>query len=138
MSGGTFIGLNARVLSAVGCLLLPTGDGHAQSFNVTGTSGYLSEWQLSGQIAASPERGGRSLTGVVVMKHTGLCSQDGPVEKTAEFRARIVGSRPSSRIDGVVVLDGAVCTFGGPLPGRFSGAMDCPAAKGIPVTFTIE
>jgi hypothetical protein len=138
MSGERFIGVNTSVLSMVACLLLPSTYGHAQSVNLTGTSGYLSEWQLSGEIAATPERGGRLLTGNIVMKHTGLCSQDGPVEKVVEFRARIVGSRPSSRIDGVVVLDGATCTFGGPLPGRFTGAMDCPAAKSVPVTFALQ
>jgi hypothetical protein len=115
--------------------LLSLGSVNAQSFNVKGTSGYLSEWELSGQIAATPDR---SLAGLVMMKHTGLCSQDGPLEKIAEFRARIVGTRPSARIDGVVVLNGAVCTFGGPIPGRFNGSMDCPDAKGVPVTFTIQ
>ena len=110
----------------------------AQSFNVRGTSGYLSEWELSGRIEATPDRQGGSLTGAVVMKHTGLCSQDGPVEKTVTFRAKILRTRASARIDGIVVLNEASCTFGGPFAGGFNGAMDCPDAKGVPVTFILE
>lgn len=110
----------------------------AQSLNVEGTSGYLSEWKLSGQVAATSEGHGRSLAGVVTMTHTGVCSQDGPIEKTAKFSAKFSGARPSARIDGVVVLNDAVCTFAGPFAGRFNGAMDCPDAKGVPVTFTLQ
>ncbi|MDB5657015.1 MAG: hypothetical protein JWQ94_4628 [Tardiphaga sp.] len=130
----------AVALATMACALLMSvfDDAHAQSFSVEGTSGYLSEWHLSGQIAATPQSHGRLLAGVVTMIHAGACSQDGPLEKTAEFSAKIVGARPSARIDGVVIVDKAVCRFGGVFTGRFSGSMDCPDAKGVPVTLTIQ
>jgi hypothetical protein len=127
------------VLTIAGVLLLSaSGPVRAQSTEVRGTSGYLSEWDLSGRVTMTSERNGRSLAGMLTMTHTGLCSPEGPVEKTAEFRARIIGARPSARIEGAIVLEGAVCTFGGPLAGRFGGSMDCPDAKGVPVTLTIQ
>ena len=128
------------VMSATVCLSLlsPSGPANAQSANIKGTSGYLSEWELSGRADTVSSRQGRSLSGVITMTHTGICSQEGPLKRDAEFRAKIVDARSSAHIDGSLVLDGAVCRFSGQLLGRFIGAMDCSNAKGVPIAFTIE
>jgi hypothetical protein len=112
--------------------------GLARSYIVTGTSGYLSEWELNGRLSATPDGSGQVLTGPLAMKHRGLCSANGPEEKAAQMRLKIIASRAPSRVDGEIVMNGATCTFSGSVSGAFAGSMNCPDAKGVPFTFSMQ
>ena len=69
--------------------LLPTPAG-AQSLQVIGYSGYLGEWELTATVTERISSRTKEYSGPLTMKHVGLCTQDGPEEKTERcvFRYR--------------------------------------------------
>jgi len=110
---------------------------HARSLHIGGTAGYLSEWEINATVAEDESDGG-SLHGPLTLKHTGLCAVKGPVEKSGELRLRMSGWGPFSRIEAVMSFGDARCVYRGSSSGGTSGAMDCPDAKGVPVTLSIK
>ena len=74
------------ILSAV------ASPGRAQSLRVTGATGYLSEWEVSGKVTESVSGRVREFSGPLTMRHVGLCSQAGPEERAAEIRLQMVRS----------------------------------------------
>jgi len=116
-----------------------TGPVLAQSLRVVGTTGYLSEWKVTGTITETPSaRRVREFSGPLTMTHIGLCSQAGPEEKAADIRLQITGSGPMSQIRATMTMDGAKCTFAGKLLDAYSGLMECADAKGVPLTLSIK
>jgi len=63
------------ILSAV------TGPAHAQFLQVTGATGYLSEWEVNGSITETISGRVREFSGLLTVRHIGLCSQVGPEEE---------------------------------------------------------
>jgi hypothetical protein len=114
------------------------GVAEAKSFTITGVAGYLSEWELSGTVTeiASTQN---EFSGSLSMKHIGLCSVNGPEVKAANIKFQITTARASrSNISATVTIDGAPCTFGGPFSENYSGRLDCPSAKGVPLQLLVK
>jgi len=63
----------------------------AQFHEVIGYVGYLGEWELIATVSERVSNGTKEFSGPLSMKHVGLCSQDGPEEKTGEMRLRLSG-----------------------------------------------
>ena len=111
---------------------------HAQSLRVTGEIGYLSEWEVSGNVTESISGRIRELSGQLTMKHVGLCSQAGPEEKVAEIKLQMAKSGSLPRFHATLTMDGAKCTFSGKFSDTYSGLMDCADARGVPATLSIK
>jgi len=109
----------------------------AQSLQINGATGYLSEWEVSGNVTQSVSGRVREFSGPLTMKHVGLCSQAGPEEKVAEIRLQILKSGPQSQFRATMTMDGAKCTFSGRLSDTYSGFMDCADTKGVPLTLSL-
>jgi hypothetical protein len=112
---------------------------HAQSLGVvTGETGYLSEWEVSGNVTESISGRIRELSGPLTMKHVGLCSQAGPEEKVAEIRLQIAKSSSLPHFRATITMDGSKCTFGGKFKDTYNGFMDCAGAKAVPINLSIK
>jgi hypothetical protein len=111
------------------------GAGSAEPLTVSGTAGYLSEWQLSGNVTEIPSG---EFIGPLAMKHIGLCSHGGPEEKVTEIKLRMTGFKPWSQIQATFVMDGATCSLAGRFSGTYTGFMDCADTKGVPVTISVK
>jgi hypothetical protein len=111
---------------------------HAQTIQVTGETGYLSEWEVSGNVAESISGRVREFSGPLTMKHVGLCSQAGPEEKVAEIKLQMAKSGLLPRFRATMTMDGSKCTFSGTFSDTYSGFMDCADAKGVPITLSIK
>jgi hypothetical protein len=128
--------LNAfTILAVVG---MTCGQAQARSLQVTGTAGYLSEWEVNGTVAEKGPSGSNEFSGALVWKHVGLCSANGPEEKSGEIKFQIAKSSSSSRIQAAITLDGAQCTYNGEFSSGSSGHMDCTDAKGVPLSISIK
>ena len=128
--------LNAfAILMAVGMIC---GEAQARSLQVTGTAGYLSEWELNGSVTEKSPPGSNEFSGALVWKHVGLCSANGPEEKSGEIKFQIAKSSSSSRMQAAITLNGAQCTYNGEFSGSSSGHMDCTDAKGVPLSISIK
>jgi len=105
---------------------------------VTGVAGYLSEWQLSGDVAEAGSGSTREFSGGLTMTHIGLCSHEGPDQKPVAIRFELTGPKEPSQIRATLVVDGAKCTFSGALSDSYNGFMSCPDAKNIPLNFSMK
>src|SRR5262245_32620050 len=103
----------------------------SRSLHISGIAGYLSEWELDGEVADTQP--GSELVGRLVWKHVGLCSVNGPQERLGDIRIRLSAA---SKVDATISFDGDRCTYSGPASG--SGRMDCRGAGGIPLSISIK
>jgi len=128
----------ARALFAL-LLCINTSSAREQHLRIVGTAGYLSEWELNAEVAPQPGVSGQEFSGSVRMKHVGLCTVNGPVEKSGKLTLQMNRSAGSSRLQAVLSLDdGDRCSYVGPWSGRSTGTMDCSGGKGIPLTLSVD
>jgi hypothetical protein len=72
----------------------------------------------------------------MTMKHVGLCTQDGPEEKTGEMRIQMFGS--SNRMKAILLVDGVECTYSGRFANSYTGMMSCPERRAVPLTLWVK
>jgi hypothetical protein len=70
------------------------------------------------------------------MKHVGLCTQDGPEEKSGKIRVQMVPSE--SRIKATLWVDGVECGYQGILSDFYTGTMDCSGRERVPLKLWIK
>jgi hypothetical protein len=101
---------------------------------VSGTAGYLSEWELNAEVASSgTSRAGGEFSGAVALKHVGLCSTNGPVTKSGNITVRILKPRSAAEIEVTLLIDGTRCRYQGSQLAYSEGFMDCSDGNAIPV-----
>jgi hypothetical protein len=115
--------------------------GHAQTLQaqtlqtltleVTGYTGLLGEWELTANVAARVSPRANEYAGPLTMRHVGICTQDGPEEKSGEIRLQL--SEPPSRLQATLLLDGVECRYSGTLSDSYSGEMTCPDRPPAPL-----
>jgi hypothetical protein len=111
------------------------GPAYAQSLEVIGYSGYLGEWELTATVSETPP-GGKAYSGRLMMKHVGVCTQDGPEERTGEMHLEMSAS--SSRLDGTLSIAGIECRYNGRLSGSYTGTMTCPDREAVPLRLWVK
>jgi hypothetical protein len=124
---------SALVLLAVAVAGTPA---RSRSLHIAGTAGYLSEWELDGEVAETGTGG--ELVGSLVWKHIGLCSVNGPQEKPGKISVKLSKMGSTSKIDATIFFDNARCAYSGTLSGSADGRMDCPDAGAIPLSISIK
>jgi hypothetical protein len=129
--------LSKAFLAAI-ALGMVSGLAQSRSLHVTGTAGYLSEWELSGTVTPRTATGSSEFFGPLIWRHVGLCSVSGPQEKPGEIRFRVRRSGPVSLIDATISLDGVQCVYSADFSGSSNGHMDCSDAKGVPLSISIK
>ena len=117
----------------LGTLSTPAG---AQSLQIVGYSGYLGEWELTATVTETSSGQIKEYSGPLTMKHVGVCTQDGPEEKTGEMRVRIIAS--SSQLNATLSVSGAECTYSVRLSGAYTGTMDCPDRQAVPLKLWVR
>jgi len=108
----------------------------AQSLQVIGYSGYLGEWELTATVTERISSRTKEYSGPLTMRHIGLCTQDGPEEKTGEMRFQISAS--SSQLNATLSVAGAECTYSGRLSDAYTGTMDCPDRQAVPLKLWVR
>jgi hypothetical protein len=118
-----FLGIVLSVLSVV----TP-----AQSLEVIGYAGGLGEWELAASVIQGEQEGAYS--GAVTMTHVGVCTQDGPEQKTGEIRLRIA----ASQLNATLLLGGVECTYSARLSDAYKGQMSCPDRPPVALTLFVK
>jgi hypothetical protein len=98
-----------------------------RSFDVTGVMGNIGEWEVTAALARNGDT--REFSGPMKVTHIGLCSQDGPLEKTGELEIKL--ARLSSSISAKVRLDGVECDYAGSLSDAYIGTVACPGRRAV-------
>jgi hypothetical protein len=115
---------------------LATPAGAAQPLQVIGYSGYLGEWELTATVTETAPGSPVEYSGPLTMKHVGICTQDGPEEKTGALRLQISAS--SSRLNATLSVAGVECTYTGQLSDSYAGTMNCPGRQGVPLKLWVK
>jgi hypothetical protein len=116
----------------LGLIVTPAG---AQSLQVVGYAGVLGEWELSATVTGTGPRT-NELYGPLSIRHTGLCTQDGPEEKAGDLRFQL--SSASSRLNATLRVDGIECRYSGKLADSYSGTMTCPDRPAVPLRLWVR
>jgi hypothetical protein len=121
-------------------LLLVTGalaaPAQAKSLQVVGYAGVLGEWELTATVTEDARWLGKEFSGPLSMKHIGICTQDGPEQRTGEIRFQI--SALSSRLDATLLVEGQQCTYSATSSDHYSGVLACPDGKAVPLKLWLK
>ena len=105
--------------------------GLAEPRQVLGYAGMLGEWELTATVNEKALRWAKEFSGPLSMKHVGICTQDGPEERTGEIRFQI--SAYSSQLDAKLLVDGIECSYSARSAEPYSGMMTCPDREAVPL-----
>jgi len=108
----------------------------AQSLEVIGYSGYLGEWELTATVTEDVSGRTKEYSGPLTMWHVGLCTQDGPEEKTGEMRFQI--SALFNRLNATLLVAGVECTYSGRLSDSYNGTMNCSGREAVPLKLWVK
>jgi hypothetical protein len=116
--------------------MLPAASAGANSLEVVGYSGTLGEWELTATVSEDGATTPKGYAGPLSMKHVGLCTQDGPEEKSGRIRIQMMPS--PSRIQATLWVDGVECGYQGVLSDFYTGTMDCSGRERVPLKLWIK
>jgi hypothetical protein len=108
----------------------------AGSLEVVGYAGVLGEWELTATVTEQARLWTKEFSGPLSMKHVGICTQDGPEEKTGEIRFQI--SALSSRLDATLLVEGVACSYSAGSSDPYSGMMACPDREAVPLKLWLK
>jgi hypothetical protein len=120
-------------LLVTGALAAPA---QAQPLQVVGYAGVLGEWELTATVTETALRGAKEFSGPLTMTHVGICTQDGPEQKSGEIRFQI--SALSSQLDATLLVEGVACTYSARLSDPTSGLMACPDREAVPLKLWLK
>jgi hypothetical protein len=127
-----------KIVASLIALGVVVGPAQAQIREMTGKGGYLSEWEVKGTLTERDTPRGRAFSGPIVWKHIGLCSVNGPEETRGDMSYEIGRSGAPAPIKGTVSFNGAPCAFSGNFSDNVTGYLDCPDAKGVPLSLSVK
>ena len=114
-------------------LATPAG---AQSLQVFGYAGVLGEWELTATVTEKAFGRIKEFVGPLTMKHVGVCTRDGPEEKSGEIRFQRSAWPP--RLMATLSIAGVECTYSGRLSDSYTGMMTCPDRQPVPLTLWLK
>jgi hypothetical protein len=117
----------------LGALAAPA---QAKSLQLVGYAGVLGEWELTATVTDNARGWTEEFSGPLSMKHVGICTQDGPEEKTGEIRFRI--SALSSRLEATLLVEGVACRYSAGRSDPYSGMMACPDREAVPLKLWLK
>jgi hypothetical protein len=120
-------------LFVLGALSAPA---QAAPRQILGYAGVLGEWELTAVVTEKPLAWAREYSGPVSMKHIGICTQDGPEEKTGEIRIQISGL--TSQLDATLLVEGVECVYSARPSNPYSGMMACRDREAIPLKLWLK
>ena len=121
------------LLFLAGVLATPA---QVKSLQLVGYAGVLGEWELTATVTEDARGWAKEFSGPLSMKHVGICTQDGPEEKSGEIRLQI--SALSSRLDATLLVEGVACSYSAGLSDPYSGMMACPDREAVPLKLWLK
>ncbi len=103
----------------------------AQSMQIHGVTGYLSEYDLSAVVSGEASSGMHDLSGPLTIKHVGLCSHDGPNETLSYIKLEFANA--SAPVTATLNFDGHECSYRGYLSESYNGVLTCTGGLTLPL-----
>ena len=118
-------------LVLLGALATPAA---GEPLEIFGYAGVLGEWELTASVTGND--GTKDFVGPLTMTHVGICTVDGPEKKKGEIRFQL--SQPASRMSATLLVDGVACTYSGRLSDFYTGVMNCPDGRALPLKIWLK
>ena len=128
--------MRALLLLLLGGTLAAPAPAQAKSMQLVGYAGVLGEWELTATVTENARGGTKEFSGPLSLKHVGICTQDGPEQKTGEIRFQI--SALSSRLEATLLVEGVACSYSAGLSDSYSGMMACPDRAAVPLKLWLK
>jgi hypothetical protein len=125
-----------RALSPLLVLGALSAPAEAEPRQILGYAGVLGEWELTATVNEKTRLLGKEFSGSLSMKHIGICTQDGPEERSGEIRLQL--SAFTSHLDAKLLIEGIECTYSAPSSGPYSGMMACPDREAVPLKLWLK
>ena len=119
-------------LLALGILATPA---HAQQVEAFGYMGHIGEWELRATLSSTRSGWTTELTGPLVLKHVGICTQAGPEQKLGQMHIRMSWF---SNVLAEVKIEGVACRYNPQLSDAYRGLMFCPHRSPVPLTLWLR
>jgi hypothetical protein len=91
---------------------------------------------MKANLAKTITSSGMSYDGPVTLRHVGLCSVNGPEEKSGVVRLMV--SRKTSAVEGTLSLKDDACKIAASASRPHSGLLNCRDGQGVPINFSID
>jgi hypothetical protein len=108
----------------------------ATALEVLGQVGVLGEWELNATLLEEATSPGHAYSGRLVMRHVGICTQDGPEERAGEMRLLLASS--GTRIKATMVVEGVECLYDARKSHAYEGVMTCPGREALPMMLWLK
>ena len=105
-----------------------------EPLEIFGYAVVLGEWELTASVTGND--GTKDFVGPLTVTHVGICTVDGPEKKKGEIRFQI--SQPASRMSATLLVDGVACTYSGRLSDFYTGVMNCPDGRALPLKIWLK
>ena len=128
--------LVTRALASAIWISAGAGSVMAQSYSINGQIGYLQEWEMKADLARTVTGSGVSYDGPVTLRHVGLCSVNGPEEKSGVVRLTV--SRKTLAVEGTLTMKDDTCRIAASASKSHSGLLNCRDGQGVPIHFSID
>ncbi len=116
-----------RALALAVLIAAAGSSAQAQSLQLSGKFGFLSEYELTGRLESHVIGAGETeFLGPLTIKHIGLCTHDGPDEVQGKMRLQRIDA---TRVSATLSFEGKECTFRGRMSESDVGVLVCPGEK---------
>ena len=132
----SFRGVVVKPFSSLLVLTALAAPALAESKQILGYAGVLGEWELTATVNENPLQRGKEFSGPLSMKHVGICTQDGPEERSGEIRVQI--SSLTSQLDATLLVEGVACAYRAPPSNPYSGMMVCRDQEAVPLKLWLK
>jgi len=121
-----------RALGTLAALSALAAPSVAAPRDVIGYAGVLGEWELTATVAETGPAG--ELSGAATMTHVGVCTQDGPEQRSGAIKVQL----SASRLNATLSFPDAECSYSATLSDAYKGQMTCPGRPAVPLTLWLR
>ena len=104
-----------------------------QALDLIGQAGVLGEWEMTANLTATG--GKKEFAGPITLKHTGLCTADGPETRSGEIKLQMASA---SRVKATLTIDGNPCTYSATKSDAYVGTMSCRDRRDVPLRLWLK
>jgi hypothetical protein len=116
-----------KTLALAVLIAAASSSAQAQSLQLSGKFGFLSEYELTGRLESHAIGAGETeFIGPLTIKHVGLCTHDGPDEVQGKIRLQRIDA---TRVSASLSFEGKECTFRGRMSENDVGVLVCPGER---------
>lgn len=120
-----------RLIIFLVCVSAFAAAADARSLEIHGVTGYLSEYDLSADVSGEASGQIEELSGLLNIKHVGLCTHDGPNETQGHLKMEFVNE--AAPVSATLDFDGRECSYRGYLSETHVGVLTCTGGLTLPL-----